>query len=322
VAAKLLVVDGFSRRLGADPARSPEKQLEAGPVHGKRIMTPRPTRNLLGTAAATALLACATLLTSACTATAAPAAPAAAPSVMLPPVNGQFDYQLGGAYTPQSSVRIVDRDRTAAPAAGKYNICYVNGFQTQDSEADFWTKQHPDLLVKNSSGNPIKDPDWPEYILDTSTSAKRSALLGIVGPWIDGCALAGYQGLEIDNLDSYTRSAKKLTLQNNIDFATALVARAHSKGLAVGQKNTAELAATGKQKIGFDFAVTEECQRYNECSTYTDVYGDNVIEIEYTDYARSKYTAACAAQGKRISVILRDRDVVPPANKAYRYEAC
>lgn len=282
-------------------------------------MNPRSTRNLLATTAATALLACTALLTSACTAVAASANTAA---VTVLPVNGQFDYQLGGAYTPEASVRIVDRDRTASPATGKYNICYVNGFQTQDSEADFWTKQHPDLLVKDSSGKPIKDPDWPEYILDTSTAAKRTALLGIVGPWIDGCATAGYQGLEIDNLDSYTRSAKKLTLQNNIDFATALVARAHAKGLAVGQKNTAELAATGKQKIGFDFAVTEECQRYDECSSYTDVYGDNVIEIEYTDYSRSKYTAACAAQGKRISVILRDRDVVTPSNKAYRYEAC
>lgn len=285
-------------------------------------MTPRSTLNLLGTAAATALLACTTLLTSACTAVAAPTASTSTPSVTVPPVNGQFDYQLGGAYTPQASVRIVDRDRTAAPAAGKYNICYVNGFQTQDSEATFWTKQHPDLLVKNASGKPIKDPDWPEYVLDTSTAAKRTALLDIVGPWIDGCASAGYQGLEIDNLDSYTRSVKKLTLQNNIDFATALVARAHARGLAVGQKNTSELAATGKQKIGFDFAVTEECQRYNECSYYTHVYGDHVIEIEYTDYSRSKYTAACAAQGKRISVILRDRDVVTPNDKAYRYKAC
>lgn len=285
-------------------------------------MISRSTRNLLGTAAATAMLACTALVTSACTATAAPAHAAAAPSVTLPPVNGQFDYQLGGAYTPQASVQIVDRDRTAAPAAGKYNICYVNGFQTQDSEAEFWTKQHADLLVKDASGKPVRDPDWPEYVLDTSTTAKRDALLGIVGPWIDRCASAGYQGVEIDNLDSYTRSAKKLTLQNNTDFAAALVARAHSKGLAVGQKNTAELAATGRQRIGFDFAVTEECQRYNECSSYTDVYGDHVIEIEYTDYTRAKYTAACAAQGKRISVILRDRDVVTPGNKAYRYEAC
>ena len=50
---------------------------------------------------------------------------AQAATVALPPVNGQFDYQIGGSYTPSSSVSIVDRDRSASPVAGKYNICYV-----------------------------------------------------------------------------------------------------------------------------------------------------------------------------------------------------
>lgn len=253
---------------------------------------------------------------------AVPAASAAVGGVEAPPVNGQFDYQIGGPYPPKSSVSIVDRDRQEAPVAGKYNICYLNGFQSQDDEADFWTQQHPDLLVKDANGRFVKDPNWPEYIFDTSTSAKRSALLEIVGPWIDGCSRDGYRGLEIDNLDSNTRSARKLTQQNNIDFATALVARAHQNGLAVGQKNTSELAELGKQRIGFDFAIAEECQEYDECGAYMDAYGDHVIEIEYTDFPRSNYTAACADQGTRISVILRDRNVVTPSNRAYRYEAC
>ncbi|MBS1165775.1 MAG: secreted protein [Proteobacteria bacterium] len=47
---------------------------------------------------------------------------AAARDVSLPPANQQFDYQLGGVYTPTSSVGIVVRDRLASPAAGKYNI--------------------------------------------------------------------------------------------------------------------------------------------------------------------------------------------------------
>lgn len=41
------------------------------------------------------------------------------------------------------------------------------------------------------------------------------------------------------------------------------------------------------------------------------MYGDPVIEIEYIDTPLSAYTAACAAGGNRISIILRDRDVVP-----------
>ena len=248
---------------------------------------------------------------------------ASTPTPVLPPVNGQFDYQIGGPYNPVAAVKIVDRDRTASPVAGKYNICYINAFQTQPGEASFWTGSHADLLLKNSKGKYLIDPDWPdEYILDTSTAAKRASLATIINGWIDGCATKGFQAIEPDNLDSWTRSKSQLTKANNVAMATLLAAHAHSKGLAIAQKNTSELGSTGKTSVGFDFAIAEECQVYTECDAYTGPYGNNVIEIEYTDNARSAYTKACAAQGKNISVILRDRDVVPSGESAYRYEAC
>ena len=248
---------------------------------------------------------------------------ASTPTRVLPPVNGQFDYQIGGPYHPIAAVKIIDRDRTASPAAGKYNICYVNAFQTQPGEASFWTGSHANLLLKNSKGKYLIDPDWPdEYLLDTSTSAKRASLAAIINRWIDGCATQGFQAIEPDNLDSWTRSKGKLTKANNMALATLLATHAHSKGLAIAQKNTAELGSAGKTSVGFDFAIAEECQVYTECDSYTGPYGNRVIEIEYTDNARSAYTKACAAQGKHISVILRDRDVVPAGQSAYRYEAC
>jgi glycosyl hydrolase family 114 len=244
-------------------------------------------------------------------------------AVGLPPVNGQFDYQIGGPYTPLPAVAIVDRDRSAAPVPGKYNICYVNAFQTQPGEAGFWTGSHSDLLLKNSKGKYVIDPDWPdEYILDTSTAAKRAGIAGIVNGWLDGCARAGFQAIEPDNLDSWTRSKNLLTKADNVALATLLATHAHGLGLAIAQKNTSDLGSTGKTRVGFDFAIAEECQVYRECGDYLTPYGKNVIEIEYTDNPRSAYTAACAAQGKTISVILRDRDVVPKGESAYRYEAC
>ena len=264
----------------------------------------------------TSMISAAALIGSAC-------GSAQAVSVTLPPVNGQFDYQIGGTYAPLASVAIVDRDRSAPAVSGKYNICYVNAFQTQPNEASFWTGSHSDLLLKNSKGAYVIDPDWPdEYILDTSTTAKRNAIAGIVNGWIDGCASAGYQAIEPDNLDSWTRSKNLLTKANNVSLATLLASHAHAKGLAIAQKNTADLGSTGKSTVKFDFAIAEECQEYDECGDYTDVYGNNVIEIEYTDNPRSAYTQACAAQGKTISVILRDRDVVAKGNSAYRYEYC
>lgn len=54
------------------------------------------------------------------------------------PANAKFDYQIGGSYTPASDVRVVTRDRTAAPVAGLYNICYINAFQTQAVDKKFW----------------------------------------------------------------------------------------------------------------------------------------------------------------------------------------
>jgi hypothetical protein len=247
---------------------------------------------------------------------------AQAATVTLPPVNGQFDYQIGGVYTPLASVAIVDRDRLASPVAGKYNICYVNAFQTQPGEKAFWMQQHPELLLKKN-GAYVTDPQWKdEYILDTSTAAKRDGIATIVNGWIDGCATKGYQAIEPDNLDSWTRSKNMMTMSNNVAMATLLATHAHAKGLAIAQKNTPDLGSVGHSTVKFDFAMAEECQFYTECDAYTGPYGNNVIEIEYTDNARSAYTDACAAQGKSISVILRDRDVVAKGQSAYRYEYC
>lgn len=239
----------------------------------------------------------------------------------LPP-DGRFDYQIGGAYAPAADVAVVDRDRHEQPVRGRFNVCYVNAFQTQPEEAGFWTSRHPDLLVRHD-GRLVTDPGWPgELLLDTSTPAKREALLTIVGPWLDGCATSGFDAVEPDNLDSWTRSDGVLTRADDVAFATLLTQRGHASGLLVGQKNTGELGRAGRTGIGFDFAVVEECQVYEECDAYTDVYGDQVVEIEYADNPRSAYDQACRARGARISVVLRDRDVLPPGRPGRVSEEC
>ncbi|MBT0772278.1 endo alpha-1,4 polygalactosaminidase [Kineosporia sp. J2-2] len=298
----------------------------ANPWRGHDRSTPgrsTPTSSSTAGSTATAMAKPSSTASSTTTATPAETSSSATDSeVTLPPADGQFDYQIGGAYTPASSVQIVDRDREAEPAQGKYNICYVNAFQTQPGDADFWTGSHEDLLLKKN-GKLFEDADWPgEYLIDTSTAANREALADIVGEWIDGCAAAGFDAVEPDNLDTYTRSDKLLTKAGNLAFAALLADRAHDAGLAIAQKNTAELDRSDAETAGFDFAVAEECQAWDECDAYTDIYGDQVYEIEYTDNDESAYTQACQAQGEDISVILRDRDVVPSDDSAYHYENC
>ncbi|QNK81982.1 endo alpha-1,4 polygalactosaminidase [Nakamurella sp. PAMC28650] len=240
---------------------------------------------------------------------------------VLPPAHGRFSYQIGGAYAVPATVTIVDRDRAARAVMGKYSICYVNAFQAQPDAVGWWTRNHPNLLLRRASGSLIVDTAWGEPLLDISTPQKRTSLIGIVGAWIDGCASAGYQAVEADNLDSYTRSEHHLTLAAALAFSTLLTARAHQRHLAIAQKNGAELAAAARRS-GFDFAVAEECQVYTECDSYTRVYGPHVIEIEYTDTPGSAFTEACRLRGHSISVVLRDRDVTPAGDPQHVESWC
>jgi hypothetical protein len=242
---------------------------------------------------------------------------ASAAAITPPPANAKFDYQIGGAYTPPSGVKVVSRDREAAPATGLYNICYVNAFQTQPGEAEWWQQNHDDLLLKKS-GEYVVDGEWDEILLDVSTSAKRTAVANIVGGWIDGCASDGFNAVEPDNQDSYDRSENLLTKQNALDFLKLIAARAHNKGLAIGQKNTTDFGTDGKT-AGLDFAVAEQCGEWSECEDYTDVYGGNVVAIEYKD---SGYSTACSAVGAKISVARRDTLVTAPGSKTYIYKEC
>ncbi|MEU0157285.1 endo alpha-1,4 polygalactosaminidase [Streptomyces sp. NPDC006261] len=241
-----------------------------------------------------------------------------APKVVLPRGNVTFDYQIGGAYTPPAGVEALSRDRGAKPVRGLYNVCYVNAFQTQPDAMGWWQKNNPDLLLRDGSGRPVNDEAWGEALLDTSTAPKRTRLAKIVGGWIDGCAKSGFQAVEPDNLDSYERSGGRLTRAHNAAFAKLLATRAHTAGLAVGQKNTTDLLGQRKA-IGFDFAVAEECGRYGECADYATAYGNRVFVIEYTAH---DFTKACTAVGAKLSVVHRDLGVRPAGQQGYVLRTC
>ncbi|HXH80833.1 endo alpha-1,4 polygalactosaminidase [Nocardioides sp.] len=233
----------------------------------------------------------------------------AAATVELPPANVDWDYQIGGSSPPAAGVGVVSRDRSVAPSADAYNICYVNAFQTQRHERAFWehTWEHWALVLKDRSGRAVVDQSWGEWLLDTRTARKRRSLMAVVGPWIDGCAAAGFQGVEFDNLDSWDRAAGLITRRDNKAFARLLTARAHAAGLAAGQKNWAELSPRGPA-LGFDFAVAEECGRYRECGSYAAAYADRVYVVEYRD---PDFDRACRRWGSRLSIVRRDVDVTP-----------
>jgi len=251
---------------------------------------------------------------------AAPAAPAAktAPKVVLPTANATFDYQIGGAYTPAKGVTAVSRDRSAKPVKGLYNVCYINAFQAQPDAMSWWQKNHPDLILRDKDKRPVIDEDWNEALLDTSTADKRTRLAAVVGAWVDGCAKSGFQAVEPDNLDSYERSGGRVTKAHNAAFAKLLAGRAHAAGLAVGQKNTVDMLAD-RTKIGFDFAVAEECGEYNECGDYAKAYANRVFVIEYENGGFSK---ACSGFDAKLGIVRRDLDVAPRGAGGYTFRTC
>ena len=221
----------------------------------------------------------------------------------LPPTGTDFDYQLGGDADVPDNVGVVVRDRTSAPLAGVYDICYVNGFQTQPDQRRLW--RHQWRLVLKRDGKPVVDSAWGEWLLDIRTPGKRNALGRIMGRWTAGCADDGYSGVEYDNLDSFSRSHRLITRGDAKKYAAILVRKAHDAGLAAGQKNWAEWDGTS---VGYDFAIAEECGRWHECGSYVDSYGDLVYAVEYR---RKDFRRTCDHWGDRLAVVLRDLDLTP-----------
>lgn len=244
----------------------------------------------------------------------------AASTVPLPPTSGTFDYQLGEPYDMDGGLDVVARDSTAAPDSGAYSICYVNGFQTQPGESATWLDERSWLLLHDDAGQPIVDPDWPdEYILDPSTAAQRDGILDVMAPIISGCAESGFDAVEIDNLDTFTRfdastigGGAGIDESGALELAAAYVDTAHAAGLAIGQKNAAELADRGRGELGFDFAVAEECGAYGECDVYSSAYGDLVLQIEYTDALAGSPEEVCTDDSRAPLTVIRDRDLVAP----------
>ena len=171
------------------------------------------------------------------------------------------------------------------------------------------------------------DPDWGgEYLIDLATSESRQAAADWVSQMVETCADKGFDAVEFDNLDSWTRF-DDTPIADRVPFgpteaaayATLLTAAAHRHGMAAAQKNTLELDTSTVAAIGFDFLIIERCGQLGECDDAAHLYGDAIVAIEYD---ASGFAAACDAIGERSSVVLRDLAVSRPASPTYVYEEC
>lgn len=96
---------------------------------------------------------------------------------------------------------------------------------------------------------------------------------------------------------------------------------AHGAGLAAAQKNSSESSQRLRDEAGFDFVVAEECAVFDECDAYREVYGEHVIDIEYSD-TDLDFARACADGVLPASAVLRDRLLTGPDDPDYVFETC
>jgi hypothetical protein len=88
--------------------------------------------------------------------------------------------------------------------------------------------------------------------------------------------------IEVDDIEVYANdSGFPITASDNLVFAKAMASAAHARGLGIALKNDLEQVP---DLVGdFDFAVNEECFKYQECDTLTPFIaaGKAVFQVEY-----------------------------------------
>ena len=154
---------------------------------------------------------------------------------------------------------------------GRKAICYMSAGTWEDWRPD--ANQFP-ASVKGQ-GNGWEGEKW----LDIRN-------LDVLGPIMEArmdlCKAKGFDGVEPDNVDGYANTTGfPLSNVDQMKFNTFLANAAHARGLSVGLKN--DLDQVKALEPLFDWALNEECFRYNECPQLTPFVqaGKAVFHVEY-----------------------------------------
>jgi hypothetical protein len=207
--------------------------------------------------------------------------PAPAGSWWVPAKGTSWQWQLTGTLDTSVDAAVFDIDgednsaKTVAAlhAAGRKVICYLSAGSWEDWRTD------ADAFPASVTGKTLDG--WPdEKWLDIRA---LDILLPIMDARIAACAAKGFDAVEPDNVDGYTNNTGfPLTAADQATYNKAIAELAHSHGLGVALKNNPDQAA--ELEPHFDFAIVEECARYNECNKYTPFTkaGKAVLHVEYT----------------------------------------
>jgi hypothetical protein len=198
-------------------------------------------------------------------------------------------------------IDLVDNDPSVIMdlhARGRKVICYISVGSWEDWRPD--KDQFPPEILGNDYDG------WPgERWLDIRRMDK---LAPILRARLDLCKAKGFDAVEPDNMQIYDNNTGfPITGEDQLRYAKWLADEAHSRGLAIGMKNTPDQV---KDLLPyFDFAITEDCFDQGWCNQMIPFIqaGKPVFAAEYDDTGVDFTTACMRANDLGFSVILKHR---------------
>lgn len=190
----------------------------------------------------------------------------------------------------ENPVSVID----ALHAAGRKVICYLDtgAWETYRPDAD----EFPPEVIGNPTG-------WEgEYWLDV----RRIDVIGpIIGRRMDLAVAKGCDAIEPDQNNGWENDPGfPISRADSIAWNIWVADQAHARGLSVGLKNS--ITETAELEPHFDWALNEECFRYDECELlrpFLDA-GKAVLQVEYaldtSEFCPSARTHGFASMRKRL----------------------
>ncbi len=213
-----------------------------------------------------------------------------------PSIDHSFDVDMYDIDLFDSDAEVV----AALHDQGRKVVCYISVGSWEDWRPD--KDQFPESVIGNDYGG------WPgEKWLDIR---QIDLLAPIMRARLDECQAKGFDGIEPDNIDSYTNDTGfPLTYQDQLDYNIWLAEEAHARGLSIGLKNDGE--QVNDLLPYFDWALTEDCFDQGWCEEMLPFIeaGKPVFAAEYTDTGITLDQFCPQAAEMNISAILKNRDL-------------
>ena len=217
-----------------------------------------------------------------------------APNIWVPEPEASWHWQLEGPLDMEVDAEVYGVDLfditeaqiEALHDSGVRVWCYLNAGAYEDWRPD--KHLFPAIVL----GDRL-DPEWVgERWLDIR---RRDLLLPIMAQRMRLCAEKGFDAVEVDNIDGYdNKSGFPLMAGDQARYNIALATLAHINGLSIGFKN--DLGQAADLEPYFDFAVVEECLKYNECGQLRP-FTDARKAVFHVEYEQSIDTICATTEG-------------------------